>query len=264
MTAAPHALFAADTGRGAPVVLVHGLSETHDAWRFQVADLTTQFRVIACDVRGHGASPTGAAQGTPEELASDVAQLVRRLSLAPAHVVGFSMGGVIAQRLALDHPELVASLVLVASSSKCNDLANHFFLDRMRVAETDGLPGIRTINETDASGCLATGGPELARAYTELRVSAIRDPAGYLNACRAMRTMHERPLTPELGRIRARTLLIAGERDPYCPPRASEIIAGQIPGAELRVFPGHGHCLHWEAPGPFNTALAGFLAGAPR
>lgn len=261
---APDRLSATDTGRGPAVVLVHGLSETGDAWRFQIEALARGFRVIACDVRGHGQSPTGEGLGTPEQLAADVAALMAARSIERAHVVGFSMGGVIGQRLAIDHPHLVSSLVLVASSSKCNDAANQFFLDRIRTGETEGLPGVRAVNEADAPGCFATGAADVVAAYVALRVSAIRDPAGYVNACRAMRTMHERPLIPELDRIRVPTLVIAGGRDAYCPPRASAMIADRIAGAQLRVFPENGHCLHWESPQAFNAALASFLAAASR
>ena len=87
------------------VVLIHGLSETRDVWSRQVAFLQTSMNVLAYDVRGFGSSPTGAADGTLEQMADDLAKLLGGVAADPVWLVGFSMGGVIAQRFALDFPE---------------------------------------------------------------------------------------------------------------------------------------------------------------
>jgi len=91
------------------------------------------------------------------------------------------------------------------------------------------------------------------------RVGAVRDPAGYLNACNAMLRIGESPLTGELGAIRCPTLVIAGEHDPYCPPKASKMISDAIPGAELIVIDGVGHCMQFEASDKLNKLTAEFI-----
>ena len=97
-------------------VLIHGLSETREVWWRQVAHLEQSMRVVAYDIRGFGNSPTGAADGTVRQFADDLGQLLSAFGTGPAWLVGFSMGGVIAQRFALDFPQLTRGLVLVASS----------------------------------------------------------------------------------------------------------------------------------------------------
>lgn len=103
------------------------------------------------------------------------------------------------------------------------------------------------------------GDEQLIAEYQQLRCGAVRDPHGYLNACQAMLRLADDPLMPELGGIDCPTLVLAGELDPYCPPRASEMIAGAIPGAELAVVPKAGHCMHWEAPEITNDLIRQFI-----
>ena len=97
-------------------VLIHGLSETRSAWARQIPSFEQTRKVIAYDVRGFGTSPVGAGNGSVEQFADDLAQILSARRAGPSWLVGFSMGGVIAQRFALDFPDLTAGLVLIASS----------------------------------------------------------------------------------------------------------------------------------------------------
>ena len=251
-----------ESGAGEPVLLVHGIGETRSAWRHQVEDFGARFRVIACDVRGFGESETGTGSGRVEQLAADLRALLDRLGAGPARVIGFSMGGVIAQRFALDHPDMTRAVVIAASSSVVNRRAADFYLDRARVAEGDGVEAVRAAAMGDAAACFAVSRPEVVEAYREVRRNGVREAAGFANAARAMASLLEAPLTEALAGLRAPALVITGERDVFCPPRASEIIHARIPGSVLRIMPAVGHCLHWEDPAGFNRTVLDFLASA--
>lgn len=241
------------------VVLIHGLSETREVWWRQTAFLEPAMRVVSYDIRGFGASPTGAADGTVRQMADDLGQLLSAFEAGPAWLVGFSMGGVIAQRFALDFPDLTEGLVLVASSCAVGRGGQEFFHHRIEQVTTGGLESLAKTNDGDARGCFHTNDEELINEYKELRVGAVRDPAGYLNACNAMLDIGKNPLTSELSAVRCPTSVIAGEHDPYCPPKASKMISDAIPGAELTVVEDVGHCMQFEASDKLNNHIADFI-----
>ena len=242
-------------------VLIHGLSETREVWSRQLSYLQRSMAVVAYDVRGFGASPTGAADGTVRQMADDLAQVLSALASGPAWLVGFSMGGVIAQQFALDFPALTRGLVLIASSCAVGRDGVEFFNQRIEQVTNGGLASLTAINTEDASGCFATGNADLIAEYTQLRVGAVADPEGYINACRAMLGISQEPLTGSLAGIKCPTLVIAGEFDPYCPPKASEMIAAAIPGSELTIIEGAGHCMQYEASDSLNKYVDEFVTG---
>ena len=245
----------------ATAVLIHGLSETREAWTRQASFLRRSVDIMAYDVRGFGASPTGGADGTVGQMADDLAQVLSAMETGPVWLVGFSMGGVIGQRFALDFADLTKGLVLIASSSTVGRAGEEFFRRRIELVTSGGLKALASINAEDARGCFAAGSEKLISEYQRLRVGAVREVEGYLNACRAMLGIKDGALTRSLGAIERPTLVIAGELDPYCPPRASKAIATAIPGAELRVISRAGHCVHWEAGDSTNELIRRFIGG---
>lgn len=249
----------AATDKRQTAVLIHGLSEQRSVWARQEAALQGLMNVLTYDVRGFGTSPLGAGNGTVRQMADDLAQIMSARSTGPAWLIGFSMGGVIAQRFALDFPGLVRGLVLIASSCTVGRPGQAFFNSRIEQVTKGGLQAIAAITDDDARGCFSMGDEQLIAEYQQLRTTAVRDANGYLNACRAMLRLADEPMMPELGNINCRTSVLAGELDPYCPPRASEMIATAIPGAELTVVPGAGHCMHWEARDVTNKLVIDFI-----
>jgi pimeloyl-ACP methyl ester carboxylesterase len=240
-------------------ILIHGLSESRGVWSRQQSFLERSMNVLSYDVRGFGASPVGAGNGTVQQMADDLAQILSSHGIASAWLVGFSMGGVIAQRFALDFPTMLQGLVLVASSCTVGRPGQAFFRSRIEQVTQGGLAAIAAITEADARGCFSMGDERLIAEYQQLRTGAVRDPRGYLNACRAMLRLADEPMVQELGAINRPTKVLAGELDPYCPPRASEMIAKAIPGAKLAVVPGAGHCMHWEACEITNDLILEFI-----
>lgn len=248
-----------DSGIGEPLVLIHGLSETRAAWHHQVQEFSRNFRVITYDVRGFGESETGIPEGTPQQFARDVAGLLSNLGIDQACLWGFSMGGVIAMRFTIDYPRMVKALVLASSSCRINRQAVEFFKLRSSLATSDDLTGLIDLNTQDAKACVTEDRPDLVQRYIDLRTSAVQDPKGYANACAAMASLYEHPLTEDLAGIKCPTLVITGERDVFCPPKASSIIQNGIPGSNLRILPGAGHCAHWEQAATFNRIALDFL-----
>ncbi len=241
-------------------VLIHGLSETRTVWQRQASILESSLGIISYDIRGFGASPTGAADGTVRQMADDLGQLLSAFETGPVWLIGFSMGGVISQRFVLDYPDLVRGLVLIASLCAVGRAGREFFNHRIEQVTKGGLESLAETNDSDARGCFHTANEDLITEYKELRVGAVRDPAGYLNACYAMLDIAANPLTGELAAIRCPTLVIAGEHDSYCPPKASEMIANAIPDAELTVIEDVGHCMQFEAADRLIGHIVDFIS----
>ena len=105
-----------DVGRGEPLILIHGLGSSTQDWEYQIPELQKYFRVIAIDVRGHGRSGKPVETYSIQTFANDIKALIKHLELDKPHIVGISMGGMIAFQLAVDHPELLGSLTIVNSA----------------------------------------------------------------------------------------------------------------------------------------------------
>jgi len=251
-----------EVGRGSPLVLVHGLADDHRAWRFVLPHLMLEHRVILYDFRGHGQSSLGTPDGTLGQLAGDLALLLDALELERAALAGFSLGGTIVMRFAIDHPERVDRLVPVATSSRVGRAAAEWYVERARLADR-GLAALLPHLEQDTRDQFASA-PDLAAGHVQIRHESAADPRGYANACRAMARLREEPLDPELGRITAPALVVAAADDQLCPPKAAEIIVSGIPGARMEVVEGSGHQLPVQRPDALAGLILDFLATTTR
>ena len=244
-----------EVGRGDPVVLVHGLADDHRAWRRVVAPLMLTRRVVLYDLRGHGGSPLGDADGSLAQLGADLVEVLDDAGLDRAVVAGFSLGGTIAMRAAIDAPERVAALALVGTSSRVNRAARGWYEERAAMAERDD-PELRKTLDGDTEDVYRNR-PEEIEAGLRIRRESTVDPRGFANACLAMATLNDRPLDDELAAIGVPTVILAGDADQHCPPRASEIIAEKIPGATMQVLEDTGHPLPVERPDEIADAILG-------
>lgn len=245
-------------GRGDPLVLVHGLADDHRAWRKVLPWLAADRRVIACDLRGHGGTSLGEPDGSLAQLGGDLVALLDAIGLERADLVGFSLGGTIVMRAAIDHPARVRRLVPVATSSRVGRAAAPWYSDRAALAD-QGPERLWPLLEQDTREQLA-GAPDELPAHWRIRRQSTADPRGFANASRAMARLNAEPLDPELGRIQAPTLVIAAELDAFCPPRAGEIIVAGIQGSRMCVIPGSGHQVELERPAELSAAILEFLA----
>lgn len=243
-----------ELGSGDPLILVHGLGDDHRAWRRAVGDLALERRVVLYDFRGHGQTAAGEADGTLGQLAGDLVALMDALELERATLAGFSLGGTIAMRAAIDHPQRIPELALVATSSRVNRAAAEWYRERARMVAEDDAE-LRATLDRDTEDVYRNR-PEELEAGLRIRRQATADPAGHANACLAMASLREHPLDPELGQIKARTIVIAGDKDQHCPPRAAEIIAENIPDSRLEVLSDTGHPIPVERPAEVARMIA--------
>ena len=250
-----------EVGRGAPIVLVHGLADDHRAWRRVLPRLLLRHRVVLYDFRGHGQTSLGDADGTLGQLAADLGRLLDALELDRVALAGFSLGGTIVMRFAIDHSDRIEKLLPVSTSSRVGRAAAEWYLERAGLAG-QGFEALFPHLEQDTREQFATA-PELLADHLSIRRECVEDPRGFANACRAMARLREEPLDPDLERIRVPTLVITGTDDQLCPPKAAEIISAGIRGARIELVDGSGHQLPVQRPDALADLMLGFLGPTP-
>jgi pimeloyl-ACP methyl ester carboxylesterase len=252
------------TGSGPDVILVHGLGlSSMKTWRYQVPALATRFRVHTYDVRGFGGSDNPLKRFSVQQHSYDLAALMDAVGLARAIVVGFSMGGWIAQQFALDFPERVRALVLSCTTSGLRPEGAARFVERAANVERTGtapLADEQIRNTFNAS--TFEDDPGLIAFYRECFLSETENPpASYAAMFRALSVP---VVTPQLGRIHCPTMVLCGGADKgitrgRTATDAAEVIQQGIPGAELTVIPEGGHYAHLEQPDEWNALVMTFL-----
>lgn len=242
----------------APVIaLIHGLGLSHAVFEGLMPDLA-EFRVLRYDLYGHGASAPPPLQAASLHTFSDqLLGLFDHLGLDRAHVVGFSIGGMINRRLVLDHPERVASLVILNSPH-----------DRGAALQAEVEARAKTVRD---QGAMATMDAALKRwftaAYLERDDGAriVRDwrsqvdPDGYAQAAWVLAHGVRELIAPEPP-ITAPTLVMTCEHDSGSTPAMARAIAAEIDGAECQIVPGLKHLGLMEEPGAFAGPVVRFLA----
>lgn len=245
------------------VVFAHGLLWSSEMFAPQIEALSDRYRCIAFDFRGQGRSQVTDAGYDMDTLAVDAAALIERLGAAPCHLVGLSMGGFVAMRVAARRPELVRSLILLETSADAEPSEN---VPRYRllnfVARWFGLSLVtsRVMPIMFGEKFLTDDGRTTERAHYRAILSANHR----IGISRAVRGVIDRqPIAPELGRIRAPTLVLVGDQDVATVPAKSARIRDLIPGATLVTIPGAGHTSTLEEPAAVTAAIESFLATRP-
>lgn len=243
-----------EVGDGPPLVLIMGLNADRDAWQPHVEQWRRRFRCILVDNRGAGASPAPPGPYTTVELAEDYAALIARLGLGRSRVVGISMGGAIAQQLALRHADLVDRLVLVATWARPHPYPAAVFETiasyRALAGDADFARYLQTLVWTPS--WFAGHAAELSAGLDTSPVM----PAVGISAQVAACVGHD--VLASLPQITAPTLVTAGRVDRFVPVELSEEIAAAVPGARLELFD-TGHVHHWEELDRFNDCVEDFL-----
>jgi 3-oxoadipate enol-lactonase len=243
-------------GTGRPVVLLHPVGLDLTFMQPLAFALSQQYMVIRVDLRGHGGSSNAPPVRGLEDYAEDIHALLVRLACAPAAVVGFSFGGMLAQVMALNYPADVNALVVSACPSTLTDEGRVVVAERGAEAQRDGMAAVvETTLERWFSEPFRQRGAD--RQVRQRLLSA--DVEGWAQAWRAMASIHT---APELASIRVPTLCLAGEYDLSSPPRVVNAIANGIPGARFLVMSGAPHMLFIERPIEVAKAIEDFLADA--
>jgi 3-oxoadipate enol-lactonase len=243
-------------GGGPPLLLIHGVGARLDAWDGVVAALGGRLTTIRHDLRGHGASSKAPGPYSVELFAEDALALLDHLGVARCHVAGHSLGGMIAQRLALDAPRRVDRLVLLSTAGGRTEEERGRVLERLALVR-DGIPGEHFRRSVGRwfSDEFQRRNPEVIERYAARNME--NDPACYAAAYRVLATTD---LADELGRIRAPTLIVTGEGDVGSSPRMARLMHERIPGSRLRILPGLRHSLLVEAPELVAQILEEFVA----
>ena len=243
-------------GSGEAVLLAHAIGCDHRMWEALVPRLAGRFRVVALDFRGHGRSPVTPRPYTLELLADDACALLDKLGIARAHWVGLSMGGMVGQAFALRHPGRIARLVIANSTASYGADGKAMWQARAKAVQEGGLASIR---EAVAGRYFSEAFRKREPAYVDALMDRfLQTPAeGYLGCCDAIGNLD---YADDLVRIKAKTLVIAGEADAGTPPAMSQAIASSIPGGRLAVIPSAAHLSAAEAPGEFARLVEEFLA----
>lgn len=259
-TAGNYQLFYVEQGAGFPVLLIHGLAGDHGAWQPQLQALAARHRVIAFDNRGAGRSTQVDEPVSTEDLAHDTLRLLDALHVARAHVVGRSMGGAVAQHLALFAPERVQSLTLCASFGKLDPLGVRVLTNMREALEWRGSwqDHARHSVQNFVSADFFNGNPERVAQIERLIGGETRLPACYQRQNHAC-LQHD--LLDRLQHIACPTLILAGGRDPICSLTATRWMSERIPGARTEIFEQGSHFFLLEEPERFQRTLSGFLAG---
>ena len=246
-------------GSGQPVVLLHAFPLDHDMWQ-RVLPLADHLRLIIPDLRGFGRS-AGAPQSIAQ-LADDVAGLLEALHVSePAVIVGVSMGGYVAQHLAVRHSDRVSRLVLVDTKFAADTPEAR--AGRADLAARVGRLGQQVLAEAMVPNLLAASAAATSRAEradTERLLKAIiaRQPVATIQA--ALAALGERPdMTEAMRQCDKPALLVCGAEDTITPPAVMAAMEQALPAGELLVVPEAGHLVPLEAPEIFSTALLSFL-----
>lgn len=243
------------------ILFAHGLLFSGEMFAPQVASLRPEYRCVTFDFRGQGRSETTRSGYDMDTLTVDAAGLIEALDLDPCHFCGLSMGGFVGMRLAIRHPDLIRSLMLLETSADPEPAGN---VPRYRVMQwvarwfgpglvLDRLApimfGAKLLGDPDRAGELSTYKKMLAEGD---RVGMARAAGGVIRRA---------GVHAELGRIRCPTLILVGDQDVATPPKVAERIRDGIPGSRLVLIPGAGHSSTLEEPEAVTAAIRGFLAG---
>ncbi len=247
-------LYYTDRGQGVPLLFVHGLGSSTRDWAAQVQHFVDRYRVLRVDLRGHGRSERGEGPYSIAQFAREVAVFLRKRVGKPAHVVGLSMGGMVALELAASAPRLLRGLVVVNSVA---DMRLHswrdvwFYVSRRLAVQALGM---RRVGRLLARQLFVKPDQEALRR-TLVERWAGNDKQAYLWS---MDAIMQWSVADRLHRIDVPTLLVSSDED-YTPVSEKRKMKAQMPRAELAVVRDARHALPVERPEAFNAVVDDFL-----
>ncbi len=244
-------------GAGPELLLVHGVGAQLESWDGVVERLRGRFRCVSYDLRGHGATDKPPGPYSVEDFAADAAGLIDALGVARCHLAGFSLGGLIGQRFALDYPDRLDRLVLLSAIAGRTEEERARVATRLEVVES-GAPGDhfeKSLTRWFTEGYLRDHPDVIAAAKAQ---NQRNDPQAYAAAYRVLATAE---MADELQNIEAPTLVATGEGDLGSTPRMSRLMHDRIAGSELHILADLRHSILAEAADRVSALLSEFLGG---
>jgi len=246
-------------GKGDPFVLIMGLRRNAEWWYGQIPALSKHFKILVFDNRGAGRTDKPKMDYSIRLFADDTAELMKSLNIKRAHVLGVSMGGYIAQELAINYPGMVRSLVLGCTSAG-GERALLMSPERMKkFTANEGLTPEQILQkdmDIYFSDKFIKDHPVKIKEFIEISLRYYQPPDAFerqFAACLKHDTINR------LNRVHVPTLIISGDDDPLVPPENSRILRELMPHAELKYFHGCRHCFFIEEADQFNQRVLSFL-----
>ncbi|HEX2542937.1 MAG TPA: alpha/beta hydrolase [Caldimonas sp.] len=238
---------------GTALLLLHGITDTWRSFEPVLPFLPGEWHVVALTQRGHGGSDAAPGYRT-RDFAADAAAVLQALDMAPAVVVGHSMGAANALRLAIDHPACVRGVVAAGAFASFGDKAALIdFVEQDVLTIGDTVP--RELADAFQRDTIA--GPVAPGLIETMVDECLRTPAATWKG--AFAGLLEDDFGAELGRIDVPVLLPWGDADSFVPEEDQRRLQRALPRATRSVFGGAGHALHWEQPDGFAAVLRRFV-----
>jgi pimeloyl-ACP methyl ester carboxylesterase len=244
-------------GEGPPIVLIHGVGADLEMWTPLTTHLARHRRVIAYDMQGHGESEKPAGPYALADFVRQLRRLAEDLALAFFDLLGFSMGGLVAQGFALDHPDLVNRLILVNTVYDRNPEERRAVMARVAGAKSgEYASGIEAAIERWFTPAFILARPQMIEPIRRRMMS--NEQSAYIAAYTVFATA-DGPLAPQVDKIQAPTLVITGLEDRRSTADMAARLTARLPRARLQLLPGQRHMTPIEAPDRMADIIDEFL-----
>ncbi|MCF6194315.1 MAG: alpha/beta hydrolase [Kangiellaceae bacterium] len=241
-------------GDGEPILLIHGLGSSTRDWEYQLEPFSKNHKVITLDIRGHGQTTNANGEYSIALFAKDIAKLMQKLHIDSFHIVGLSMGGMLAFQLALDIPDKVKSITVVNSGPGFVSTAFKLKMIFMFRILTLKLFGLKAAAPRVAEGLFPNGSnPALTKKFIERYVQ--NHKPSYLKSMKALVNWN---VTAQIHEINCPVLIVAADND-YTSVESKRFYTNKIPNAELVIVKNSHHALPVEKPDEFNPIVLDFL-----
>ena len=242
-------------GEGPWLTLSHSLACNLEMWDPQRPVLSKYFKILRFDTRGHGKSGVSASPYSLDLLSQDVFELYKKLGIQKSHWVGLSMGGMIGQVFALQHPEMIASLVLADTTGRKADNAEIMWGDRAKIAQAQGMQALvdGTLNRWFTEPFKNNQPAVIEKISQDIKNTSVE---GYAGCCHAIAKID---VLDQLHTLTCPSLILVGDQDQATTPEVGRQIHEHIKGSQFKIIQDAAHIANIEQPEQFNDALLNFL-----
>lgn len=246
------------SGKGEPLIFIHGVGLDYKMWKSQIDYFSEHYTVYAIDMLGHGRSiKLKGKQVILEDFTEQLATFCEAVHIDRAHIIGFSMGGMVAQLFGVNYPEKVKTLTIANAVAHRTEMESDAVLERVRLVEKhkENITIDSALSRWFTTDYLKGHKGTVSTIKKRLQEN---DHESYIGAYRVFATA-DKQLWDELSNITKPTFIITGEADIGSNPRMAKEMHGKIPNSKLCIVPKARHMLPVEMPNTFNQHVHGFL-----